>query len=166
MKNFKTTTLFTVLFLISVSTFAQGKTKIIIKPPTNVDNPNNPVVNKMVCNRVHDSWAGGCYNIGVSCSNGGGLTVFIHVKSCVRFNSNFPDINEVPKIKLVDVEISVVNNEQGIDVVNLQQQYKNGNYEILDEVVQENDEEILIIKPGIYKVTNSKMHVLMYKQSE
>lgn len=166
MKNLKPVTLLITLFLFAAITFAQGKTKIVITP-TNGNNSNNSDVYRMSCKRGDGVWLNGCYTVGVYCTNGGGLSIGVTVKSCLdRISDNFPDIiYTIPRFKLLDLNISIVENTQNIAIVNLQQ-YKNGSYEILDEIIEETTEEILVIKPGIYKVTNSKMHILIHKQAE
>lgn len=146
---------------LSTQDQASPVTKTIIIQP-NVG--NLPAIQaRMVCQQGPGGWAGGCYYIGIFCTNGNGLTVSVEVKNCAASLVHMlPDLDNVPKNIPLDVEVKFL--EQSLnsanDIAQLQQ-YKNGTYVVADAVSYQTENTNIIIKPGVYKVANSKLLTLM-----
>jgi hypothetical protein len=158
------------LLILTLSSYAQERDVVIIKPTNGNNAGNGNSSSKLVCAIFEQFFEFGCANVVGKCQNASGtVTVIIQTKVCVEDlridnsgngNTSNPHNGSAEKMKLFDLDFGFVATGESINIVEMNQ-LKNKSIVIPNDLIIDNEEMHAIIKEGVYKVKNSKMHTLI-----
>ncbi|PCJ24916.1 MAG: hypothetical protein COA97_08840 [Flavobacteriales bacterium] len=136
---------------------------IIIKPTHG--NNSNPSGEKLTCKRSQVYWVDDCAVAAIRCKNeSGATTINIEIRVCAERIGNSPTNNSFPKesFELIDLVYSFGLGTDGtIDIIELNR-LKNMPVVIPNDILlMEGTETVFVMKAGVYKVENKKLHTLV-----